>query len=67
MKPVEDDEAGDLDYPDSEPGADTSEKSDRTTSEVMQDKEDNLFDKRYATLCSRILLFAFLTKDTVIS
>lgn len=67
MKPVEDDEAGDLDYPDSEPGADTSEKSDRTTSEVMQDKEDNLFDKRYATFCSRILLFAFLTKDTVIS
>ena len=67
MKPVEDDEAGDLDYPDSESGADTSEKSDRTTSEVIQDKEDNLFDKRYATLCSRILLFAFLAKDTVIS
>lgn len=67
MKPVEDGEAGDLDYPDSEPGADTSEKSDITTAEVILDKEDNLFDKRYATLCSRILLFAFLTKDSVLS
>ena len=26
-----------------------------------------MFDKRYATLCSRILLFAFLTKDRVLS
>ena len=68
MKPVEDDDAGDLDYPDSQSTSDMSDSSDGTDhAEGDQGKEDNLFDKRYATLCSRILLFAFLTKDLVLS
>ncbi len=67
MKPVEDDNAGDLDYPDSPSDSGTSEKSDGAKPDGEQGKEDNLFDKRYATLCSRILLFAFLTKDRVLS
>lgn len=67
MKPVEDENAGDLDYPDSPSDSGTSENSDGIKPEGEQEKEDNLFDKRYATLCSRILLFAFLTKDRVLS
>lgn len=67
MKPVEDGEGSDLDYPDSESGFDTSKKADGTTTEEAHDQEDNLFDKRYATLCSRILLFAFLTKERLLS
>lgn len=67
MKPVEDGEGSDLDYPDSESGFDTSKKTDGTTTEEAHDQEDNLFDKRYATLCSRILLFAFLTKERLLS
>lgn len=67
MKPVEDENAGDLDYPDSPSDSGTSENSDGIKPDGEQEKEDNLFDKRYATLCSRILLFAFLTKDRVLS
>lgn len=67
MKPVEDENAGDLDYPDSPSDSGTSENSDGIKPEGEQEKKDNLFDKRYATLCSRILLFAFLTKDRVLS
>lgn len=67
MKPIEDDDAGDLDCPDSQSTSDVTEDAGGTKPEGEQGKEDDLFDKRYATLCSRILLFAFLTKDRVLS
>ncbi len=67
MKPVEDDNAGDLDFIDSQNSTDTSEKSGETKPEEVQGTNDSMFDKRYATLCSRILLFAFLTKEKLLS
>jgi len=67
MKPVEDDAAGGIDCPDSQSSTDTSANTDGTMPDKEQERKDNLFDKRYATLCSRILLFAFLTKDVLLS
>lgn len=67
MKPVEEEGADDMDFPETQSSSDTAENSDGTMQEEGKGQTDNLFDKRYATLCSRILLFAFLTKDVLLS
>lgn len=65
VKPTEDDEDDDFDVPDT--GDDTGGEERQPKDDTEDKKEDNSFDKRFATLCSRILLFAFLTDDEVIS
>lgn len=65
IKPAEDEghddiDTGDVDSPNH--GNDTS-----SPSQTTQEKDSDLFEKRIATLYSRILFFAFLTKERVIS
>ncbi len=68
MKPVESDEdASNMDFKDSPSSSNMTDGTENAVPKEVQAKEDTSFDKRYATLCSRILLFAFLTKDVVIS
>lgn len=64
LKPTEDEGDDDLDVPDVPDSGEPSEKKPKEESEA---KEDNSFEKRLQTLYSRILLYAFLTSDEVIS
>lgn len=64
LKPTEDEGDDDLDVPDVPDSGEPSEKKPKEESEA---KEDNSFEKRLQTLYSRILLYAFLTNDEVIS
>lgn len=64
LKPTEDEGDDDLDVPDVPDSGEPSEKKPKEESEA---KEDNIFEKRLQTLYSRILLYAFLTNDEVIS
>ncbi|MCQ2230893.1 MAG: Eco57I restriction-modification methylase domain-containing protein [Paludibacteraceae bacterium] len=64
VKPAEEEGDDDLDVPDVPDSGEPSEKKPKEESET---KEDNSFEKRLQTLYSRILLYAFLTNDEVIS
>ena len=64
LKPTEEEGDDDLDVPDVPDSGEPSEKKPKEESEA---KEDNSFEKRLQTLYSRILLYAFLTNDEVIS
>lgn len=64
LKPAAEDGDDDLDVPDV---PDSGEPSEKKPKEENEAKEDNSFEKRLQTLYSRILLYAFLTNDEVIS
>lgn len=64
VKPTEEEGDDDFDMPDVPDSGEPSEKKPKEESEA---KEDNSFEKRLQTLYSRILLYAFLTNDEVIS
>lgn len=64
LKPTEDGGDDDLDVPDV---PDSGEPYEKKPKEEIEAKEDNGFEKRLQTLYSRILLYAFLTNDEVIS
>ncbi len=65
MKPAKDEGKDDIDLGD----VDTSPTDDDgdTSSNTTKKEEDDQFEKRVATLYSRILFFAFLTKERVMS
>ena len=64
LKPAAEDGDDDWDVPDVPDSGEPSEKKPKEESEA---KEENSFEKRLQTLYSRILLYAFLTNDEVIS
>ena len=64
VKPAKEEGDDNLDLPDVKESEEPSEKKPKEESEA---KEDNSFEKRLQTLYSRILLYAFLTNDEVIS
>ena len=64
VKPTEEECDDDFDMPDV---PDSGEPSEKKPKEESESKEDNSFEKRLQTLYSRILLYAFLTNDEVIS
>ena len=64
LKPTEKEGNNDLDLPDM---PNTGKPTEKNPKEEKDTKEDNDFEKRLQTLYSRILLYAFLTDDEVIS
>lgn len=64
LKPAAEDGDDDWDVPDVPDSGEPPEKKPKEESEA---KEENSFEKRLQTLYSRILLYAFLTNDEVIS
>ena len=64
LTPTEEEGTDDLDINGASSGADSGDKKDLKKND---EKEVNSFEKRFATLYSRILLFAFLTEDKVLS
>lgn len=64
LKPAAEYGDDDLDVPDV---PDSGEPSEKKPKEENEAKEENSFEKRLQTLYSRILLYAFLTNDEVIS
>lgn len=66
MKPAIEEGDDDVDTGDVEPPADGDSVT-NSPAQSDKDSEDNLFKKRMAALYSRILFFAFLTKNRVMS
>ena len=64
LKPAEEEGDNELDLPDM---SDTGEPAKKKPKEEDDTKADHSFEKRLQTLYSRILLYAFLTNDEVIS
>lgn len=64
LKPAEEEGDNELVLPDM---PNTGEPTEKKPKEENAPKEDNSFEKRLQTLYSRILLYAFLTNDEVIS